>query len=134
MVSPTLGKVGVYPVLTTRGHFPPVTTSTGGWARGTQTPLTACDVHPAFCPGSNWRQLAASSPHRMYFYLPSHGRYHSILSGQETSAFNLLSCRVLQGSVLCPILFILYTKALSLCRQSHYVAHQSYADDTALSH
>ena len=43
-----------------------------------------------------------------------------------------LSCGVPQGSVLGPILFILYTKPLSALLNSHSLSNQSFADDTQL--
>jgi hypothetical protein len=49
-----------------------------------------------------------------------------------TSTSSPLSFGVPQGSVLGPVLFILYTKPLSSLLQSHSVLHQSFADDTQL--
>ena len=59
-------------------------------------------------------------------------RTQTVLVDGQTSDAAVLSFGVPQGSVLGPILFILYTKPLSSLIQSHSVSNQSFADDTQL--
>ena len=56
----------------------------------------------------------------------------SVLVNDIYSDSSSLTCGVPQGSVLGPVLFILYTKPLSTLLNSHSLSHQSFADDTQL--
>ena len=56
----------------------------------------------------------------------------SVLVNDIYSDSASLSFGVPQGSVLGPVLFILYTKPLSTLLNSHSLSHQSFADDTQL--
>ena len=60
------------------------------------------------------------------------GRTQSVLVNNTFSDPANLSFGVPQGSVLGPILFIMYTKHLSSVIDSHSLCNQSFADDTAL--
>jgi hypothetical protein len=60
------------------------------------------------------------------------GRTQTVLVDGQRSVPAPLAFGVPQGSVLGPILFILYTKPLSSLIQSHSVSNQSFADDTQL--
>ena len=59
-------------------------------------------------------------------------RTQAVMVDNLTSTSSPLSFGVPQGSVLGPVLFILYTKPLSSLLQSHSIPHQSFADDTQL--
>ena len=59
-------------------------------------------------------------------------RTQTVMIDEHTSKSSPLSFGVPQGSVLGPVLFILYTKPLSSLLQTHSVKHQSFADDTQL--
>ena len=56
----------------------------------------------------------------------------SVIVNDHISQVSSLSCGVPRGSVLGPILFILYTKPLSDLIQCHSIESQSFADDTQL--
>ena len=60
------------------------------------------------------------------------GRIQSVPVHSHTSVPALVSCGVLQGSVLGPILFVLYTTPLSAVIERHSILHHSYADDSQL--
>ncbi|WP_374210557.1 reverse transcriptase domain-containing protein, partial [Thiolapillus sp.] len=59
-------------------------------------------------------------------------RTQSVIVNDHISQVSSLSYGVPQGSVLGPILFILYTKPLSDLIQCHSIESQSFADDTQL--
>ena len=59
------------------------------------------------------------------------GRIQSVSVHSHTSVPASVSC-VPQGSVLGPILFVLYTTPLSTVIERHSILHHSYADDTQL--
>jgi hypothetical protein len=60
-----------------------------------------------------------------------HRSFHVNLNGSKSSVFQL-SCGVPQGSVLGPLLFILYTTPLSTIISKSATNHHRYADDTQL--
>ena len=59
-------------------------------------------------------------------------RYQSISVSNSSSSPSQLMYSVSQGSVLGPILFVLYTTPLSNIIANHSVNHQLFADDTQL--
>ena len=61
-------------------------------------------------------------------------RKQAVLINNMRSAEQTLEFGVPQGSVLGPILFILYTSPLSNLIESHAVSHAMYADDTQVGH
>lgn len=60
------------------------------------------------------------------------GRTQTVLVDGQTSHPASLSFGVPQGSVLGPIMFILYTKPVSSLTHTHAISSQSFADDTQL--
>ena len=60
------------------------------------------------------------------------GRIQSVSVHSHTSVPVSVSCGVPQGSVLGPILFVLYTTPLSGVIERHSILHHSYADDSQL--
>ena len=60
------------------------------------------------------------------------GRIQSVSVHSHTSVPASVSCGVPQGSVLGPILFVLYTTTLSAVIARHSILHHSYADDSQL--
>ena len=59
-------------------------------------------------------------------------RIQTVIVNNCSSAPVTISCLVPQGSVLGPVLFVLYTAPLSNVMDSHSVLHHSFADDTQL--
>ncbi|MCP3848752.1 MAG: hypothetical protein GY694_00735, partial [Gammaproteobacteria bacterium] len=59
-------------------------------------------------------------------------RFQSVTLSNDMSQQSPLSFGVPQGSVLGPVLFVLYTKPLTFLTASHSVSSQSFADDTQL--
>ena len=59
-------------------------------------------------------------------------RTQTVTVNEVKSSPSLLTCGVPQGSVLEPILFILYTQTLSGVISHHSVSHHMFADDTEL--
>ena len=59
-------------------------------------------------------------------------RIQTVTVNKGSSSLVTISCRVPQGSVLGPVLFVLYTAPLSDVMDSHSVLHCSFADDTQL--
>ena len=59
-------------------------------------------------------------------------RTHFVSLSNHCSAFTLVHSGVPQGSVLGPILFTMYTKALYAIIDSHSIIHHSFADDLQL--
>ena len=60
------------------------------------------------------------------------GRAQTVSIDGKLSSPSVIHCGVPQGSVLGPILFIIYTQPLSCVIGSHPVSHQLYADDTQI--
>ena len=59
-------------------------------------------------------------------------RTHYVSLSNHCSAFTHVHSGVPQGSVLGPLLFIMYTKPLSAIIDSHSIIHHSFADDLQL--
>ena len=60
------------------------------------------------------------------------GRTKMVAIDNDSSKPSILCFGVPQGSVLGPVLFILYTKPLSNLIERHSISSQSFADDTQL--
>jgi hypothetical protein len=60
------------------------------------------------------------------------GRTQSVIVDGHISAPDPICFGVPQGSVLGPVLFVLYTSPLSAVMDRHSVLHHSYADDSQL--
>ena len=58
------------------------------------------------------------------------GRIHSVRCGKSASDASAVLCGVPQGSVLGPILFLLYTAELLRLVERHNLRPHMYADDT----
>jgi len=61
-------------------------------------------------------------------------RSHAVRRGKDSSTVTLLLCGVLQGSVLGPILFVLYTADLLRLVDKYQLRPHLYADDTHWRH
>ena len=63
--------------------------------------------------------------------LKSHleNRYQQVIIGSAVSESSLLHCGVPQGSILCPVLFLVCTHSLALLLAAHGVDGHFYADD-----
>src|SRR6218665_2993122 len=79
---------------------------------------------------SSWFRISGTALLWLKSYLYS--RSFSVKASNHTSQPLPLSCGVPQGSVLGPLLFILYTTPLSHLIDPSSVDHHLYADDTQL--
>ena len=77
-------------------------------------------IHTYKCTPLNW--------FRSYLF----NRTQTVTIKNKLSQPTLLNSGVPQGSVLGPILFILYTKTLTTLIWQHSISNQSFADDTQL--
>ena len=76
--------------------------------------------------------LILYSPVVFFFWSSMTNRTQSVIVDDYVSQVSSLSYGVPHGSVLGPVLFILYTKPLSDLIQCHSIESQSFADDTQL--
>ena len=79
---------------------------------------------------TNWFGITGTVHSWLKSYLSS--RSFSVLANGFKSSSTPLYCGIPQGSVLGPLLFILYTTPLSSILSSTTVSHHLYADDTQL--
>ena len=79
---------------------------------------------------SSWFGLGSMAHTWISSYLSS--RTFSVSIRDQLSPASSVSYGVPQGSVLGPLLFIMYTTPLSHLIQSHDIDHHLYADDTQL--
>ena len=73
-----------------------------------------------------------SGTHLIWFRSYLSNRTQTVTINNKLSQPTLLNFGVPQGSVLGPILFILYTKPLTTLIRRHSISNQSFADDTQL--
>ena len=76
------------------------------------------------------RHFGISDTALRWFKLYFSDRHQSINISDTLSCPQHLPFRVLQGSVLGPVLFSLYTMSLSQVITNHNLSHHLYADDT----
>ena len=67
------------------------------------------------------------------FDLFSDGKQYVLLDDQKSTEMSL-EFGVPQGSVLGPVLFILYTTPFTCLIEKHSLRHEMFADDTQLNH
>ena len=79
---------------------------------------------------TSWFGITGTAHSWLKSYLTS--RSFAVLANGFKSTSTPLSCGIPQGSVLGPLLFILYTTPLSSLLSSTTVSHHLYADDTQL--